>query len=354
MRLIGVLTLASAKMFFRQREAILWTLILPLFLILLFGLIRFDGISSLEIGFVDVQSPVADSLRTALGRAAGVRLSTGDREEEIGQLRQGERDVVVVVEDDPEGSASVRLLADPEAKPTQTALGRLILRAALDEIVLARLDSVPRPALVVEPVVTRNITYIDFLIPGVISMSIMQMGIFGVAFSFVSLKKRGILRRLSVTPLRAMDFIVAQVVTRMVVLILQMGLMLGVGVLFLDLHLVGDFVSLTVLAILGAIVFLSIGFALAGFSRSEDQVAPLANVISVPMILLSGVFISRANLPGPIHALTEIFPLTFLTDAMRGVAIDGASLLGVWPQVIGLVVWSAVAIVLASRLFRWE
>jgi ABC-2 type transport system permease protein len=127
-----------------------------------------------------------------------------------------------------------------------------------------------------------------------------------------------------------------------------------VGILFLHLHLVGDLGLMTLLAILGAIVFLSIGFALAGFSRSEDQVAPIANLISVPMILLSGVFISRTHLPWPIHALTEVFPLTFLVDGMRAVALDGASLLGVWPQILGLVIWSAIAILLASKFFRWE
>jgi len=353
-RLLGMLTLASAKMFLRQREAILWTLILPLFLIGLFSLIKFDGTGSLDIGIVGPHSTDADSIRSALARIEALTLHAGPAEEEIERLRQGERDLVILLPVDLRMEDSVVVLADPEAKPSQTQLGQLILRTVLDEMVLAQLEGPGRPRVVVEPIVTRHLTYIDFLIPGVISMSIMQMGIFGVAFGFVSLKKRGILRRLSVTPLRAMDFIVAQVVTRMSVLILQMGLMLGVGVLFLDLHLVGDFGSLVVLAILGAVVFLSIGFALAGFSRSEDQVAPIANLISVPMILLSGVFVSRTHLPWPVYALTEVFPLTFLTDGMRAVAIDGASILGVWPQVLGLVVWSALAIVLAARLFRWE
>ena len=354
MRLIGVLTLASARMFFRQREAILWTLILPLFLIVLFGFIRFDGTTTLEIGLVGPRSPVADSLRAALARVDAVTLHAGSRESETELLRQGERDLVVVLPGGLRQGDSVLVLADLEAKPSQTQLGRLILRTILDETVLSDLESVTRPRLVVEAVVTRNLSYIDFLVPGVISMSIMQMGIFGVAFGFVSMKKRGILRRLSITPLRTMDFIIAQVITRVTVLMLQMGLMLAVGVLFLDLHFVGDILSLTVLAILGAIVFLSIGFALAGSSRSEDQVAPVANLISVPMILLSGVFISRAHLPGPVYAITEIFPLTFLADGMRAIAIDGASVLEVWPQTLGLLVWSAIAIVLASRLFRWE
>ena len=203
--------------------------------------------ASLEIGIVGTTSPGADSLRAALARIDAVTLHAGSLEEESERLRQGERDLVVVAPESLRAGDSLLVLADPEAKPSETQLGRLILRTILDESVLAGLGDAKRPRLVIEPVVTRNLTYMDFLIPGVIAMSIMQMGVFGVAFGFVSLKKRGILRRLSVTPLRAMDFIIAQVITRMTVLLLQMGLMLGVGVLFLNLHFAGDILSLVVL-----------------------------------------------------------------------------------------------------------
>jgi ABC-2 type transport system permease protein len=105
---------------------------------------------------------------------------------------------------------------------------------------------------------------------------------------------------------------------------------------------------------LGAVVFLAMGFALAGISKSEDQVAPLANIITLPMMLLSGVFFSRANLPGFVRTLTDFFPLTYLADGMRSIAIDGASLVQVGPQLLGLVVWSIISCVLAVRMFRWE
>jgi ABC-2 type transport system permease protein len=182
----------------------------------------------------------------------------------------------------------------------------------------------------------------------------MQMGIFGVAFGFVSLKKRGILRRLWVTPIRPDDFIVAQVITRVIVLMLQIGIMVGVGVLFLDLHFVGNIASLMFVGLLGAVVFLSFGFALAGISASEDQVAPIANVVSLPMLLLSGIFFSRTNLPGFVHTITDFLPLTYLADGMRNIAIEGATLVQVTPQLIGLVAWSLIAVFIAVKLFRWE
>jgi ABC-2 type transport system permease protein len=96
------------------------------------------------------------------------------------------------------------------------------------------------------------------------------------------------------------------------------------------------------------------GFAIAGVSNSEDQVAPMANLLSLPMMLLSGVFFSRSNLPGFVQSITAFLPLTPLADAMRSVAIDGSTLLQVGPQILQLLGWGVVTTVVAIRLFRWE
>jgi ABC-2 type transport system permease protein len=356
MRLKAVLTLASFKMFLRQREAILWTLILPLFIVFLFGFVDFDGVGNIHVGLVNESGESTGELETALSQVEALEVSTGERGEEMAELGRGERDLVVVVEHHPADSSSwrVRAFGDPEAKPREVQLAAMAVQRVLDDRLAEARGLGDRTLLQVAAVQTRNLRYIDFLIPGVISMSIMQMGIFGVAFGFVSLKKRGILRTLSVTPLNASDFIFAQVLTRVTVLMLQMGLMVGVGILFLNLHFVGDLFLMVILGLLGAVVFLAIGFALAGIARSEDQVAPLANLITVPMLLLSGVFFSRSNLPAALEAVTEIFPLTFLADGMREVAIEGASIVGVLPQLAGLGVWCLIAVIAAVKLFRWE
>jgi ABC-2 type transport system permease protein len=185
-------------------------------------------------------------------------------------------------------------------------------------------------------------------------MSIMQAGVFGVAFGFVILKKRGILRRLLVTPMRPVNFLLSQIIMRVFVLALQVLVMVGAGVLFFHLHFVGSIVNMLVVGTLGGIVFLAIGFALSGISKSEDQVAPLANIVSLPMMLLSGVFFSRSNLPGFAHVVTAYFPLTYLADGLRAIAIEGATLAGVWPEILGLTVWAVITVFLAVKAFRWE
>jgi ABC-2 type transport system permease protein len=339
-------------MFIRQREAIIWTILLPLFMVFLFSFVEFGGIGSVSVGIVNHS---ADStLINILKPIQALKISTGHEDNELALLKKGERALVLVIPASfqPIGQDSLALYLNAE-KPQETQAGRLILQRALDELVF-RQNHLPRHTLRTETVNSRNLSYIDFLLPGILAMSIMQGGVFGVAFGFVILKKRGILRRLLATPMRTNDFIVAQVATRLLLLLAQILVMVGAGVLFFHLHFIGSIFNMMIVGLLGGVVFLSIGFALSGISKSEDQVAPLANIITLPMLMLSGVFFSRANLPGFAHVVTNFFPLTYLADGLRSIAIDGATLAGVFPQLLGLSVWAVITLFIAIKAFRWE
>jgi ABC-type multidrug transport system permease subunit len=136
--------------------------------------------------------------------------------------------------------------------------------------------------------------------------------------------------------------------------LVQISLLVLVGILFLNLHFTGSLLDLFVTGVLGAFVFISAGFAIAGVSSSEDQVAPVANIVAMPMILLSGIFFSRSGLPGIVHTVTDFLPLTFLADGMRAIAIDGAGLPDILPALTGLFVWCLITCLIAVYLFRWE
>jgi ABC-2 type transport system permease protein len=352
MRLTIKLMVASFKMFIQQREAIIWTMILPLFMVFLFSFVKFDGIGHVDVGIVNhsQDSTLVNSLRPI----KALKIWEGQVDQELTLLKKGERAMVLVIPAafQPTGTDSLTLYLNAE-RPQETQAGRLILQRALDEMVF-RQNHLPRHTLHTELVNSRNLTYIDFLLPGIIAMSIMQSGVFGVAFGFVMLKKRGILRRLLATPMQTGDFIVAQVSTRLLILMTQVLIMVGAGVLFFHLHFIGSIFNMMIVGLLGGIVFLAIGFALSGISKSEDQVAPLANIITLPMLMLSGVFFSRSNLPGFAHVITNFFPLTYLADGLRNIAIEGATLRGVFPQLLGLAVWSVITLFIAVKSFRWE
>ncbi len=353
MRLKWILIVASLKMFFREKEAVFWTLFLPLFMVVLFGFVKFDQLATIQIGVVDQSGGKINPILTKLDSIKTVKLHPGERDPEWKALQKGERDLVILIPADYQyGQPLIAYIND--AKPQETQLGALILQRIFDEAALERTQNTQRIEVKTQPMKSRKLTYMDFLLPGILAMSIMQMGVFSVAFVFVDLKKRGILRRLKVTPINKGDFILAHVVTRLLVLLLQVTVLITAGVLFFHLNFIGNVWNLFIVGVLGAVVFLAMGFAIAGVSKSEDQVAPLANVITLPMMLLSGVFFSRTNLPGFAHVITSVFPLTYLADALRSVAIDGAGLTDIGNQLAGLTLWAVVSCFVAVKLFRWE
>jgi len=352
MRVKWTLIVASLKMFFREREAVFWTFFLPFFMIFLFGFVKFDQPARIQVGVVNEAGTQADSFLAALRGVKGLLIVQGSRDAEMHELQQGERELVLVIPANfPEDNRLQTYSSDAKEREAQVAT--LLIKQVANEAILARAGR-RGVTLQAQAVNARHLTYLDFLVPGILAMSIMQMGIFGVAFVFVDLKKRGILKRLRVTPINPNDFILAQVFTRLVILMLQISLLVAAGVIFFHFHFVGNMFYLFLLGVLGAIVFLAMGFALAGVSKNEDQVAPLANLITLPMTLLSGVFFSRTHLPRVVYAITDLFPLTYLADGMRSVAVEGAGLMHVAPQLIGLSAWSVLSCILAVKMFRWE
>ena len=200
--------------------------------------------------------------------------------------------------------------------------------------------------------------YKGFVVAGITAMSIMQLGIFSVVFSLVRYRAQGVLRRLMATPINPAHFLVGQVITRLIILVVQTFLMLAVGALVLGVDIGrGEplaWVMLGVFALIGGSLFISMGLAISGAARTEESAAPLANIIAVPMMFLSGVFFPVDSLPEVVGKVTQFLPLTYLADGMRGVAVEGAGIADVTTPLLGLGVWLAVSFLLATRLFRWE
>ena len=271
-------------------------------------------------------------------------------------LEDGDRDLVLVL---PVGFGvseppwNARVLFN-EARTTQVQVAQSFIQQEMNDLATTALDAPRLFTLSTEAVESENIEYIDFLLPGIVAMSIMQMGLFSVAFGFVNLKQRGILRRLRATPVNPMSFLFAQVVTRLIVSVLQTLVLVGVAIVAFDVRLAGNFAALILFAVLGGAVFISIGFAVSGWAKNENVAAPLANVVALPMMFLSGVFFGRDAMPEALQSVTGYLPLTYLAEGMRGISAQGLSLASQWTDMVGLLVWLAISFVVASRLFRWE
>ena len=353
-----VLTVASLKMWFRDKQALFWSMLLPLLFMVVFGLMNFGALGRVDLGIVNLaDGPVSQGVLEALERIEALDvLYLDDRQAGLDALEEGERDLVLVVPaglGDGAGPVDLEVLFS-EGRPQETQVGLAVLRQVLDELTFRMSDASRLFVVDAKPVGGKSLRYIDFLLPGIVAMSIMQMGLFSVAFAFVQLKRQGILRRLLATPVRPASFLFAQVVTRLAVSLIQTSVLITVAVVFFDVNIAGSLAAIFLLAMIGGGVFISLGFAVSGWARSEEVAAPLANVIALPMIFLSGVFFPREALPDVLHVVTEYLPLTYLANSMRSVAIDGATLWSQWPEVAQLTAWLAITYVVAIKLFRWE
>jgi ABC-2 type transport system permease protein len=355
------LFIASAKMFVRNRAALFFSLVVPLLIMLIFGVLNFGGTTMVGLGLVDeANNQASQTLRSALDAVDAFELQTGAREEELTELAEGHRDLVLVIPAgftlQPSSDPAARLVAySNKAKPQQGQVGGLLLNAVVSGVMLSAANpgGPVGPVVQLEELPGRDLGYIDFLVPGILALTVMQLGLFSVAFGFVQLKRTGALRRLFATPTSPVYFLGAQVTSRLIIGLAQVLILLGVGLWF-GLQLVGSVPLLLAVSVLGSTIFLAMGFAIAGWAKNEDQAAPVANLLSLPMTFLSGVFFPRDAMPEFLERVTQFLPLTYLSDALRRIANDGAGLTDIGGDLLGMAVWAVIAFVVAVRLFKWE
>jgi ABC-2 type transport system permease protein len=368
-----VLLSTSLKAYYRNRSAMFFSLVLPLVIMVLLGALNIGSNNVSEtVGVVDLaHNPTSQEILGSLKKVSVLKLQSGNQKVEINALKKGDRAAVVVLPADlgalitcPAGSPpSCRPRPKPvnvpiytnNSKPQDAQIARAIVTQFFDSASFAALGQpggVYRPE--VQDLPGQNVNYIDFLVPGIIALSIMQTGVFSVAFAFVQQKQTGVLRRLMATPMRVSEFLAAQVTTRLIMAVVQVVILLAVGIVGFHFHLAGNIIELLVPCFLGSAIFIAIGFAISGYAKDEQTVPALANIIVLPMMFLSGIFIPRDNMPGWLHSITNFLPLTFVTDAIRAISLDGTHLWNLGTDIVGIGVWLLITIVLAIRLFRWE
>lgn len=200
----------------------------------------------------------------------------------------------------------------------------------------------------------REVRYVDWLVPGILGMNMMFSCLFGVGYVIVRYRKSGYLKRLEATPLTALEFLTAQVTSRLV-LIMGITLMVFIGThLVLDFYVLGSYVDLFLFTTLGAIAMIALGLLVASRVTSEELAGGLLNLLSWPMMVLSGVWFSMEGTPAALQAVARVFPLTHLLDGARAIMLDGAGLTDIWPGVLTLVAMSVVFLGVGAWGFKWK
>lgn len=338
---LGELTLARLREFLREPEALFWVFAFPVLLALALGL-AFRGKAPEKIPVGITKGPravaTADALGSSPGLAARVYEALAGRE----ALRTGK--ISLLVEE--EGGLVYRFdPTRPDARAARLEVDDALQRAAGREDPLR-----PRESRVAEP----GSRYIDFLVPGLLGMNLMGTGMWGLGFSIVNARVRKLLKRLAATPMRRSEYLLSQMLARLVFLIFEVAILVGFGWLAFGVAVHGSLVALALVSFLGAASFSGLGLLISSRTKTIEGVSGLMNLVMLPMWLLSGTFFSWERFPEAVHPVIRALPLTALNDALRAVMTEGRPLSALGLELGVLTVTGVVSFLVAVRIFRWQ
>jgi ABC-type multidrug transport system permease subunit len=336
---ITAILVARNREFYRDRAGLSWNILMPIMMVLAFAFIfRAEPEDLLKVGVVtpDGQLTRAASPFLDLDYISFIPLTAPDAA--LAKVERHQLDLLL----DVRGAPVYWLNAD-------SAKGYLAERLLLGAYAPGAGPSPQR--LTVSGAALR---YVDWVLPGVLAMNIMFSSFWGVGWVIVRYRKNGVLRRLKATPLSPWEFLTAQVISRLLV-VLTASLVVYLGAaLLLDFPMRGSYLALALVYLAGALCLISLGLIVAARLRTEEVADGLLNLVSWPMLLLSGVWFSMEGTSTAAQTLSRLLPLTHLVEGARKVMIDGAGILEVLPQITLLGGLALLFLSLAAWLFRWE
>jgi ABC-2 type transport system permease protein len=335
------LTLARAREFYREPEAVFWVFGFPVVLAFALGIaFRSRGPEALHIGVV--RGPGDSSVAAVIDRSPALAARVLDSSAAQGALRAGHI-ALLVLPGEPLGYRY----------DTTRAESRLA-RLEVDDVVQRARGRRDPAAVRDERITTPGSRYIDFLIPGLLGMNLMGSGLWGVGFSVVNARSKKLLKRFMATPMRKSHYLLAFILSRLMFLMLEIAALVGFGWVMFRVGVRGSIVALAAITLLGALSFAGLGLLVASRARTIEAVSGLMNLVMLPMWILSGTFFSYARFPDAMLPFVRALPLTALNDSLRAVMIDGASLTSLAGPLAVVTGWGIASFGIALRIFRWR
>ncbi|MGB7552940.1 MAG: ABC transporter permease [Candidatus Korobacteraceae bacterium] len=335
---------ARMKELWREPEVIFWVFVFPLLLALGLGIAFRDkpaDITTIAVVANSHARQVMDLLQHSPAKAA-IHADVLDGTVALDQFRLGKYALVVTADDN-----GVHYRYDP-ARP-ESVLARTQVDDAL-QTAAGRSSPVKTDATQSSEPGAR---YIDFLVPGLLGMNLMNSGMWGIGFAVVDMRQRKLLKRFVASPMRRTDFLLALGSSRLVLMLIEVGLLLGFGVLVFHMRVEGSLLAILLIGGLGAVSFGGIGLLTASRAQKIESVSGLINLVMMPMWIFSGVFFSYERFPQIVQPAIKALPLTALNDALRAIILQGATLNSQASRIAILAIWGGVSFFLALRWFRW-
>ncbi len=359
LRAMRALIKASLQAILKSPSAIIFTIAFPLIFILVFGFLGGGGGFRIKVAAAP-GSDTTSMLYAVLHQVPVLKWISKDSASVNKMLKQG--DIV----------ATINIVSQPQgAKPEYY----IILNAASTEIDKAQqlkniLASVmqqqdpeiqKRQAELVKIDMhisqVRDYKTIDFILPGQLSFSLLASGVFGAAFVFFNLRQTLVLKRFFATPVRREVIVLSEGIARMLFQIIGAVIIISIGYLAFDYTLYHGWITffeMLVMCAISLMIFMGFGFIISGVAKSESAIPPFSNLITLPQFLLAGTFFSIDNFPKWLQPFCNALPLTYLNNALRRIAFEGAGLWDVRTDIGVLLLWGVVIYAIAGRAFKWE
>jgi ABC-type multidrug transport system permease subunit len=341
---LAALTKTRLLEFVREPEALFWVFAFPIIMALVLGFaFRDRPPDPIPVGIV--AGPSTDEIARALARPGTVKPSTyPSLADGLEALRTGKIALLV------EQSGTLDLVYHFDRTRPDARIARLEVDDAIQR---ARGRTDPTPARE-EIVHEKGSRYIDFLLPGILGLNLMGTGIWGIGFSIVNARLKKTLKLMVATPMRKSHYLLAQMFSRFIFLILEVAVILLFGVLAFQVPVRGSLGLVVLTTFLGALSFGGMGLLVASRARTLEAANGLMNLVMVPMWLLSGVFFSSERFPKAAQPLIQALPLTALNNALRAVMLEGRALTAVAGFLAVVAAWGVVSFAVALKIFRWQ
>ncbi len=371
---------ANIKMTFRDKQAIFWSLAFPLMFIVIFGLFDFTKMGNAKYVIIDnAQSELSQQFCGGLEKIEILKKQEAPAtlEEAKQQLTDGDVEIVILIPEDFTAPAAAKLPAElpagmeppapqevPQPSPIQVFYDESNL--TVNQVALSIVDKfvdqmnmqiAQAPAVfsyTTENIQSNDIEYIDIIMPGILGMALMMSAIIGISTGISRYREQKLLKRLSATPLKVRDFLMAEVGSYLFLNIIQITLIIGLARLAFGVVVQGNYVLIYTISILASLIFLNIGFAIAGYSKNTKTAEALSQVVAMPMMFFSGVFFPSETLPKVVASIVDFLPLTPVIEALREVSINGGSLSDIYTQLAFMGAWIVISFAIAWKLFKFK
>ncbi len=353
------------KRLFRDKVAIFWVFFFPLLFLIIFGSIfSSNNEVNFRVGLLnESQTEFAREFEQQLRDydIFKVDQDVTDLDKAKEKMNRGQMEATIILPPDfgeiqegknyPGGQAKVLYdQSNEQGGQTLSSIMEAIFADINEEFVTNE-----KPLTVVaESTATKGLTQFDYTFSGILGFTLLSLGIFGPTTVFPRLKQKGVLRRYKTTTIRVWQYFTGNVISNAFIGILAIILMFIVALAFFNLNMRGSYINLAFIVVLGTILLFGIGLAIGGWAKNENQAAPLAQVFTLPMMFLSGVFFPTFLMPEALQSITKFIPLTPIIDSSRLIITENASLLDLQPQILIMFAWTVVIYIVAFKVFSWE